>query len=1093
MTALRPALLACILWVCSTIAALAVCLPPQEVTEELLNERFGTIGTAQRALRTALQSDDPLLRDGNIGGPNSVTRNAFSQLCAAVPQPAGRNLTTATLDVMQEYLDLSTALASWPGRPFNRNVGDGVTGLAARAAALALAMGPEVTARALRRNETAFDCTQASTAIAGSPEAMRAMQTLVRLFAVPTEAQICGLFSMPADPAVFREGLARLDALNTLRPRALATLMSPEFIAWVNADRTPRLRRLLATEPAIATLLDDYATQAAPQPGATAYTGSGCSPDRREVTGTYYSLTAADIANIKLLISLTPVLQGFAKDTPGADSAGALWRDLAPVLEAELGDCVLPDIEPLVLGPDTLPKTYGFKPNAVLALSGMAELEPSKAVLAEYAPQTAATKAEFLDGLKAAMTAARTGQVAEVVEQAAETMAAAAETTPALTDTARVEIPEEDQLAAATAPQITVTEAADEAVQSVIDNPLLTDALALARINPAPVPEQIKAQVRNVLRPTANAEVARSVEAQIALVEPFVTASWGLSPPLIDAITALPYVHAAMTDSTGMALPDRLESLAGVAYPTQRLFREALMSVSAETGPQPFSPFVIERIVQAAKKEAESPDVPRVYGPLAEEGCDCVAERGDEYLKVYGFYPFWNAPLPTDRLPEGAKPEPLKTVDFGLVSDVAFYGLEFVYETPPDGEARIVLRNKDQWRAARRDFVNSAHQFRARADLAFDMRDWPDWNDRAVDRVIDLIIEEVAPFSKIPSYTLTNVKRAIPTLFDHAQPDGVTLIFPLDEEKDLTSADMAKMVAVIEGLYNKLPHRDRVHINVAFDFPLMSKDINQPLFDDLFGLLIESPRVVSDSPDGDPTMLSRENTQVIKKVLLFLERPTTDAKKGLRERMDQGLFQGPNRERLLRSIIPVLPPAGHRLIKQRLKVNAVASDPPGEFSQFEDDIIYFEDNFSGVGFWPVPDTASPEITDITRIVASVFNTDPWARPFTGLQARADAVCNVVCPNRAAILLATLAAFAAMLVLVRTAFYVGWAEIIAYRMFYLCGLVLPVNLVILIALFLLWVCDHQGTVAVYLFWVFVVLLGLLTVFNSYQRIRNGRTP
>lgn len=1104
-TQLQRLCLAAVMLTMSTLAAVASC-PTSNAEIDAMIAKLPPVQTAQRALRTALGFG--LDVDNRIG---PLTRTAVVNLCDVVPHTEGRNASTATVEVMREYLALSNALppAAQLQRVFDRNMTAEAAVEGPKTIGLALASTVPFKSRVVLRQPPAFDCTGIVRVLSEDPNASRAMNTLTRVFDDLTETQICARISAPASAQVVREGYARLGRLNTLRPGALATLASPAFLAWIDDDRIARLRRLMATESAIAVLLDDFAADTE-IPGATPYTGSDCTPPVAERTGRFFQLTDDDIANIKTLVSLTPVLEGFAADNPRFDSAGAMWRDLEPVIESTLGDCIVPDVESLVLGPETLPKSFQLSTGAAETLSGLDPLKPAAAVLADFAPRSFPTKAEYMSALRAALTAAATDEINATVEKAADTMAAAAEPMVPLFDTANVEIPEEDLLPAQTAPQLGVTEAADEAVSTVIDNPELASELAGAAIAPSPVPEQLKAQVRTVLAPEAQRQVDATVEEQIALIEPSVVAGFGLTGPLAQAINALPYVHAAMVDSTGMNLLARLEALKGVEYPTQRLFREALQTISDEDPTRPLSPFVIERIIQAATKEPPAFEELRSLKQLAIDDCKCVPTLRRDDLHVYGFFPFWLGQRDPEVIPEGEDPDPLRQVDFGTVTDLAFYGLEFTYDQEAD---RLSLNNTTQWLNMRRTFINSAHSFRAQADLAFDMRDWTRWSDSAIERAVTLIVREVQPLERVPAYSPGQLAAAIPTLFDPVRPDGVTLIFPGYLGTGLSKTDMEQMITIIKRVFETLPRRNEVKINVAFDFQVVVEPLNQPLFDELFQLLVEQPYVLQGTTVEEvdaaakaeeegkatpipsaPPELERVDAKVIDKVLLFLERPTSDAKKGLRFRMEQGFFQGREREAVLRRLIPVLPPSGHRDILQSVKPNSPRTDTPLPFSQLVDDIVYFEDNFSGVGFWPVPDTLSSEGPKIAEIIAEEFGPIPWNKPFSGVQSLMRSTCGTICPNRSVIMLASIAGFVVMLFFARQSFYAEWAYKIGYRLFFrLFGTVAAINTALLASLGALWVCDPASTAPSVLFLLLAGTLSIVGLYNFYQRVKNGPTP
>ena len=113
---------------------------------------------------------------------------------------------------------------------------------------------------------------------------------------------------------------------------------------------------------------------------------------------------------------------------------------------------------------------------------------------------------------------------------------------------------------------------------------------------------------------------------------------------------------------------------------------------------------------------------------------------------------------------------------------------------------------------------------------------------------------------------------------------------------------------------------------------------------------------------------SDDEEKIVDKVLVFLKRPTSEAKKLLRTRLEKGKYYGAERPEVLRSIIPIVPPSGHQFVKRQQPKGQGSNSSDKDYSQFIDDVAYFNDNFGGIGFWPVPllGGETPEIKDIIR-------------------------------------------------------------------------------------------------------------------------------
>ena len=297
------------------------------------------------------------------------------------------------------------------------------------------------------------------------------------------------------------------------------------------------------------------------------------------------------------------------------------------------------------------------------------------------------------------------------------------------------------------------------------------------------------------------------------------------------------------------------------------------------------------------------------------------------------------------------------------------------------------------------------------------------------------------------------------------QPDSVTLIFEDYTGGAKGDMNVSKMTKLIKEVQIKLELRGQT-VNVAFDFALIDVSDRESLMNDLRQLLIRG----------------NDGKKIVENVLVFLERPTTEAKKRLRARMERGDFRGEERSTVLRSIIPIVPPSGHKAVKQR----ALKGETTQEFSQYLDDVVYFQDNFAGIGFWPIPDQASPETPMIKKILSQEWNTPG---PFGVFQPKVDQGCTWACPRRAKFALGTMAVLAVVLALTAGSFYSGLTNRIAFKF----GLVRIGWAAIVAMLVVLLICDHHSKLPEW------ILIGLGIVFLAYlafsasQRLLNGPKP
>lgn len=594
-TLLHRTMLAAVLVFASNLTALASCdhLIDDAQVDDILTA-FQDATTAQLALRTALGAGPHRGLNDGIVGPR--TRHSIRKLCTLVPHAEGLDHADATRDVMLEYLALSRAVLPSPQDPFDIDLEGDATG----ARRLALAATPVLTARAIRGQPNAFACDEITAVLADSPDAVRAMRVLTGIFKDRTEAQICTLFSFPPDPSAVGDAFARLGRLDTVHESALQTLLSANFLTWLNTDRTVRLRRLMATESAIVSILEEYAPHRG-MPARTTHSGESCTRRSEDLSEGYaFVLTEDDIAKVKALVSIKPILLNFFKENPSYDSAEALWRDLKPVLQRELDNCILADVETLVTGPEKLPLVFRLKPDA--AVLDLPPLAPQAGVLAELQNLYWPTRKALLVTLRATLEDSTKENLKAVVDRAAEAIVAKVANTTPVRDTLSAENPYDDQLSLSPQSTIGVTDAVDSDLETILDNADMTEQLRNATFTSASSPEQIKSQVRNVLGELVEEQTADAVNEQIALIEPLIEAKWERTRNLMDVINAPPYGLSGPTDTSGVDLTLRLESLTDVEYPNQARFEEALRAITNADGSPLYAPFLIENIVYAAAK-----------------------------------------------------------------------------------------------------------------------------------------------------------------------------------------------------------------------------------------------------------------------------------------------------------------------------------------------------------------------------------------------------------------------------------------------------------------------------------------------------------
>jgi len=434
-----------------------------------------------------------------------------------------------------------------------------------------------------------------------------------------------------------------------------------------------------------------------------------------------------------------------------------------------------------------------------------------------------------------------------------------------------------------------------------------------------------------------------------------------------------------------------VEDLLGVDYLLAETFESAVsVRLEAVDGDDPSDSAVVE-IRSIAEKDSAPADYPpaRWTGGSLLGTCGCVDDLGRSV--VYGFAPFWTAEDTPQRL------------DFGTLSRVGYFALRV------DSRGRLA----DPLPEAIRDMslVRTAWKHRAGVDLVLYIEAWPEElheQNEMLDALRRTVVDLLVPhrrtayrpersFRDWAKYVLTLTGAGLPSL-----ADGVTLYMG---EGPSGPAAQEAFVRFIKGLRGDLDQATGRR-------PGQSDRKNWKLLNlmvpaSALGHRIYNPRVLDQIVPGDRSK-GEPDLDYIDMLLVLLDEPTTHKKTTLRRRVDKEPY-GVQRVNMLRKVVPVIP------------VRHAASNR----YQFLDDLAYFQDNFAGVGFWPLPTTLDPDLNDLVaaRLAGTSsslpFHVVPSGVGGTGLVASADAayesLSRLYCPNRwaARIVFDILAAIALM--------------------------------------------------------------------------------
>lgn len=407
---------------------------------------------------------------------------------------------------------------------------------------------------------------------------------------------------------------------------------------------------------------------------------------------------------------------------------------------------------------------------------------------------------------------------------------------------------------------------------------------------------------------------------------------YSLNDKSIKDISSAPILSAKQSGYPSLA---SLEQLQDIEYPTAVLFYDALTS---NTAPKPPVQLLMPVIHQARKIHTFNDS-----SHIDWDGNFCGCVRSSLSGLTYGFYPYW-------------KSGGTQNVQFSFLSRIAYLGLSF-------DQSGKVSSHLD-WKPDKANFINIARKHGTMVDLVIYQNNWGKWkkgselnypnSETLTENIVTLINSKL-------NNTFFNKHKALFSLGTSSTPgmgDGVTLYFA-NYPEDIKSSQY--LVSLIRKLRKKLWDIDKeYYLNLVIPQSMIGNGIFTKEY---------LPNLIPDIKEG---VTGYEQMNYVNLFLVPLAEPTTSNKKALRQKIEQlftskGIFEGTLRRNLLRKIVPVLIPNGTK---------------PEQQKQFKDDLVYFDNNFAGVGFWPLPfsvDKASkPEQKTANKISKmAFFNLDKY--------------------------------------------------------------------------------------------------------------------
>jgi hypothetical protein len=324
---------------------------------------------------------------------------------------------------------------------------------------------------------------------------------------------------------------------------------------------------------------------------------------------------------------------------------------------------------------------------------------------------------------------------------------------------------------------------------------------------------------------------------------------------------------------------------------------------------------------------------------------DCGCSRDFSALS-YGFLPYW--------LADGSA----RVVDYSVLDRIGFHGLQL-----KDGK----IVNDSRWSEdsdsgsyiAR--FISTAHRHRVKVDVTFYSADWMKWDTDKIGNAVKAISKSIRQefrddsrgdgFSAVLERLL---RKLLPFVEDNStvRADGINLYFDSYEN----ASDAPRLREIVETLAKNLQRKRpdaQINIMLGLKWPRLKvvdknskvniEGIDKQLFIELEDILVAKS---GSAPDAE------SDTDMIENVFVFLpqntekySKNTSYSKKLLRRTIEDAFDgKGANRRTVLRKTVPII----------STLPDEEQHDYFSEGEQFVEDLIYLQDNFAGVGLWPLP-------------------------------------------------------------------------------------------------------------------------------------------
>ncbi|MEN8178868.1 MAG: peptidoglycan-binding domain-containing protein [Pseudomonadota bacterium] len=421
------------------------------------------------------------------------------------------------------------------------------------------------------------------------------------------------------------------------------------------------------------------------------------------------------------------------------------------------------------------------------------------------------------------------------------------------------------------------------------------------------------------------------------------------------------FLENLKTDDVPDYILEAVTPLKGNQYSNKQELKQAIdESLVKLTEKQKFNEFYLVLAQQARQVAPETLDTIRWTGG----SCGCSRDLPDD--DVYGIYPFWLANEVT--VPEGTDPaQAEQELDFSALTRIGYYG---VYLDKQGG-----ITKARHWTNAENEvgFVKAIRKYNSKLDLVVYTNAWSSWNEDTVANAAATVAKKLNLI--LPPSRFEQIKSLLPFTSNTrtTMGDGVTIYFD-DYTNPKKLVKRNNITSFINKLYQELQNNSKpLSLNIMINVNWSELGERRELFTEELQKILKRTEL-----DVEPN---------VDLILVILEEPTTDNKKKLRSKIEDE-FKGEDRRTVLRKIVPVISPMGHD------------KDPKKPYYQFTDDLIYFEDNFAGVGLWPLPPAQDSNAQEVNKLIVEYFkpNADQdFMERMVSLYV--PQLCNYACPNR----------------------------------------------------------------------------------------------